>query len=87
MIMKNTKKGQLTIYGLIVTFIVIVMVGSLMPAIYTQVVNLSRNATENGDPTTASIAMLVPTVLMVCVLMIPVVYILAGRSQRQDQEG
>lgn len=85
--MKNTTKGQLTIYGLIVTFIVIVMVASLMPAIYTQVVNLSRNATANSDPTTASIAMLIPTVLMVCVLMIPVVYILAGRSQRQDQEG
>lgn len=85
--MKNTMKGQLTIYGLIVTFIVIVMVASLMPAIYTQVVNINRNATANGDATTASISLLIPTILMVCVLMIPVVYILAGRSQRQDEGG
>ena len=80
--MKNTMRGQFTIYGLMMTFIVIVLLAALFPTINLMVLGLIGNTT---DTTTQSIARLIPVMLMLSVLMIPIVYTLAGRSQREEE--
>lgn len=79
-------KGQFTITGIIFAFLGLILLAALFPAIYAQINNITRNATANGDTTTAMIAPLFPIIMVFCIILVPVVYTLAGRSRGQEGE-
>lgn len=79
-------KGQFTLYGIIFAFLGLILLAALLPAVYTQIGSIVGNATAGGDSTTATIAPLIPVVMVFCTLLIPVIYTLAGRSRGNEGE-
>jgi uncharacterized membrane protein YjgN (DUF898 family) len=75
----------MTIQGIIMAFVALIMLGALLPAVYSVIQNLNANATAYGDTTTPILANLLPVFLVLGVVLIPVIYTLAGRQQNQNQ--
>ena len=74
----------MTINGVLYIFITIVFVAVLSPLLFSFIGMYAGNATANGDTTSAAIANILPTMLMVGVLVGIVIYSIAGRAQKEE---
>ena len=77
-------KGQMTIQGVLYVFLTIVFLAILSPLLFTFVGAYAGNATASGDNTSAAIARLLPTMLLVGVLVGIVIYTIAGQARREE---
>jgi ABC-type phosphate transport system permease subunit len=77
------KKGQMTIYGIIYGFIALLGLVVFAPAYYTLIKSINGNASASGDNFTPFITTMIVPMFGLGILLIPVVYTLAGRGQQE----
>jgi uncharacterized membrane protein len=78
-------KGQMSVYGVIYGFIALLAVVMFAPGFYSLITSVSGNATANNDFMTPMVMNMVVPMFAIGVLMIPVVYTLAGRGNQEGQ--
>jgi len=65
------KKGQVSIYGLLIVFVMLVIFVALLPAILTAIDTIQNSS---ADPLTKLLASTLPTVMIASILLVLLVY-------------
>jgi len=78
-----SKKGQLTMAGLLWFFVTLTIFWAVNALIFEFVDDIIANATASGDTTTATVARLIPFGLALGVALIPLQYAFAPRRAEE----